>query len=152
MIKSDKVFYSVTIIVLVFGVLINYIFFNSKKLIYTCSSELTLSYPDGNKIYASFNGYIFSNGEGLSTYRGTVVGEKKEYILNSDMPFKIHGKKINVITYDSTIKKNNDTVPDNIIFREMLSKDAIYYLSFYNSPEGDIIVKDRGAITYICSH
>lgn len=152
MLKSNKFFYAVLILTLLLGILINYFYFKSKNLVYTCSSELTLSYPDGNNIYASFNGFIFRNGTGLSTYRGTVVGRNREYALNSDFPFKIHGNKINVIVYGSAIKKYNDTTPDNMIFREMLSKDATYYLSFYTSPEGDIVVKDRGAITYICSH
>lgn len=82
MLKSNKFFYAVLILTLLLGILINYFYFKSKNLIYTCSSELTLSYPDGNNIYASFNGFIFSNGTGLSTYRGTVVGRNREYALN----------------------------------------------------------------------
>lgn len=150
--KSNKLFILLVILTLALSALINYFYFKSKRLVYTCSSELTLSYPDGNNIFASFNAFIFSDGSGLSTYRGTVSAGNEEYILNSDMPFKMHGDSVKVITYGKTFRKNNDTTPDNIIFKEMISKNSTYYLSFNESPEGDVIVKDRGSVTYICSH
>ncbi|WP_447879506.1 hypothetical protein [Serratia fonticola] len=152
MMKSNGFYFTMVILTIAISMLANYVYFKSKRLVYTCSSELSLSYPDGNNIFASFNGFIYSDGSGLSTYRGTISGNNKEYILNSDMPFKMHGDSLKVITYDKTIKKNNDTTPDNILFKEMINKNSTYYLSFYESPEGDVIVKDRGSVTYICSH
>lgn len=152
MLKSNKVFVWSVCASVIFSASINYAYFKSTRLIYTCSSELTMAYPDGYRIYASFIGFNYSDGSGLSTYRGTVINGDKEYILNSDMPYRIQGAKVKSITYGQTVKKNNDTVPEDITFKKMLSKDSTYYLSFYASPDGDVIVKDRGSVTYICSH
>lgn len=119
---------------------------------FTCSSELTISYPGEEHVYATYNGYIYKNGNGLATFRGTTVKGGKGYILNIDVPFKLEGDEVKKITYGKTIKKNNDTTPDDITFRKMLKEGSTYYFTFYRSPAGDVVIKERGSVAYVCSH
>lgn len=124
----------------------------NNSLIFTCSADLIIEYPDGNDIYASFSAFIHSDGTGLSTYRGKVINKGKVYILNRDITFDIIGNgSVKTIKYKKSFKKNNDTTPDDIIWSKMYKEGSIYYLSFFKAAPGEFIVQDRGAMTYVCS-
>lgn len=150
-IKNNKFFITMIVICLGLTFALNFSNIKDKKLVFTCISQLTLSYPDGNNIYANFRGFIYNNNKGLSTYRGTMVNGDMVYIVNVDIPFEIHGGDVKTIIYKKAIKKRNDTTPEGTIWKSMLSEGSTYYLSFSKTPAGEVIVNDRGAITYVCS-
>jgi len=150
--KVNSNYVSITLMVFVAIIATFYIYSSlSKKVLFTCSSKLSLTYPNGDKVLSNFRTFIYNDNTGLSTFRGSVINDKEIYIINRDIPFDIGDGDVKTVIYHKPFKKNNDTVPDAVIWNKMFKSGTRYYISVFKTPAGEILVEERGSLTYLCA-
>lgn len=117
-----------------------------------CNTQLKVIYDQNEELDVIFHAYLFSNSEGLLTYRGYIKKNNLNYAVNLDVPFIISDRSPKIITLKEPIKKFNDSTPENSFFYKMVYGGYNYYLTLYKTPSGDIIFNGRGGIAFVCSH
>jgi hypothetical protein len=126
-----------------------------KRLILSCSTELTIESPNGGLLHANVGYFLYSNSTGFATYKGTIEGNGVKYVINRDTPFSISDKDndgIATLVYRGTIKKKNDTIPENLDWNTLYGLGEKYYFSFYKTKLDDYIIKEVGRTGYFCSN
>ncbi|EPM1538089.1 hypothetical protein [Serratia ureilytica] len=126
-----------------------------KRLILSCSTELTIKRSTGGLLHANASYFMYNNGTGFVTYKGVIKENGVNYIINRDTPFIISDKDndgIATLEYQGVVKKKNDSLPENQVWNTLYGPGEKYYFSFYKTKSDDYTIQEVGRTGYYCSN
>lgn len=130
-----------------------YMHTGKRAIIFSCLSHADKYYKSGS-LHTDFQILTYNDDTGSIAYKGILVLNTNEYIVNRELKFSIdYGNKDGVIILKTigVEKKTNDTVPDEHTWNKNFKTGIRYYISLLKTKNDDIIIVEKGAPIYVCS-
>lgn len=141
---------SLSILVSIILIFLSY----NKRGTVSCATEINIFFSQKYSLHANFQSFIYSDGTGVTTYKGFMIHNGNKYVINRDIPFYISENNNNgdvTLKYQGVVKKNTDTLPDNIRWSN-LEKGEVNHFSFHITKTGNYILEVNSMPMYICSY
>lgn len=130
-----------------------YIYTGKRVIIFSCLSHADKYYKSGS-VHTDFQIITYNDDTGFIAYKGILLQNTNEYIVNRELKFSIdygHEDGIIILKTIGVEKKPNDTVPDEHAWNKNFKSGIRYYTSLLKTKNDDIFIVEKGVPIYVCS-